>query len=457
MVTFLPLGGAGEIGASSFYLNIAGTGILLDCGLHPQKSGLDALPRFDLIDNLPLDYAIISHSHQDHIASLPFLIARFPHVKIISTPETRAIAELTLHNSVSIIKQQINDEEMPEIYSHEEIDLLIKTIRYHSCNHPFYIDGHKHRSRTPIKVTFYDAGHILGSACILLEHEDKKIFYTGDLNFETQQIMLPADFKGIKPNLLIMETTYGSTESETINKWSIEAARLAKEINKVFSAGGSVLIPVFALGKLQEILTSLWLLMQKGKLTPVDIYTGGLGNKISRIYDYSRFNVRVKDPDFQISSIPVRNIYDVSNPDDFFKEPSIILAASGMMIEGTASFNLAKHWFRRSNSAIFTVGYMDESTPGYKVANAKQGDKLAFNPNEEPQEVKCLIKQFRFPAHATRESLVNMAGKMNSEHIVLVHGEPSSLAWIGKNILDLKQNQKVYAAEIGKEITFFRD
>jgi cleavage and polyadenylation specificity factor subunit 3 len=129
MIRFLPLGGAGEIGASCFYLNIDGTGIILDCGMHPQRTGLETLPAFDLIKDLPVDFVLISHAHQDHIGTLPFLVQRHPYVRIITTPQTRAIAELTLHDSVSIIKEQIGEDEELKIYSHEEIDLLIKSIQ----------------------------------------------------------------------------------------------------------------------------------------------------------------------------------------------------------------------------------------------------------------------------------------------------------------------------------------
>ena len=105
MIKFLPLGGAGEIGANCYYLNIAGTGIILDCGMHPQKTGLDSLPHFSLIENQPVDFVLISHAHQDHLMSLPFLVKRHPYIKIITTRQTRELAELTLHNSVSIMKK----------------------------------------------------------------------------------------------------------------------------------------------------------------------------------------------------------------------------------------------------------------------------------------------------------------------------------------------------------------
>jgi len=128
MISFLPLGGADEIGANCFYLNIFGTGILLDCGIHPRKTGFDSLPYFDLINDLPLDFVLITHAHQDHIGSLPFLVQRFPHVIIYSTTQTKEIAEATLHNAANILAQSTDIDTDFKIYSHDEIDLLVRSI-----------------------------------------------------------------------------------------------------------------------------------------------------------------------------------------------------------------------------------------------------------------------------------------------------------------------------------------
>ncbi len=114
--------------------------------MHPQKIGLEALPNFNLIKEKEIDFVLISHAHQDHISALPFLVKQFPYIKIITTPQTRAIAELTLHNSVSILKQQLSDEESLKVYSHDEIDLLIQSIEYQSYNKEFIVNGYKHKS-----------------------------------------------------------------------------------------------------------------------------------------------------------------------------------------------------------------------------------------------------------------------------------------------------------------------
>ena len=103
MIKFLPLGGAQEIGASCFYLNIDDTGIILDAGLHPRERGINALPDFDLIKNENVDAVLISHAHQDHIAALPFLIRNHPYLQIFCTTQTLEIAEKTLHNSSRIL------------------------------------------------------------------------------------------------------------------------------------------------------------------------------------------------------------------------------------------------------------------------------------------------------------------------------------------------------------------
>lgn len=451
MFSFLPLGGAGEIGASCFYMNISGTGIILDCGMHPQKKGFDALPSFDLVKGLPLDYVIISHAHQDHLSALPFLIQKYPYLKIISTPQTRALAEKTLHDSISIWKEQINDEKL-KIYSHEEIDLLIQSIEYKSYNEQFSLKGYNQKTSEKINVAFFDAGHILGSAGILFELRQHKIFYTGDINLSKQELLTGARLPDINVNTLIIETTYGSTDSFSLRSWEDEKERFAAEANKILNNGGSILLPVFSLGKTQEMLAVIKNLMSKGKLIETDIYTGGLGRKINRIYDYNRFVVNYSDTDFELTSIPQKNIYEVTDYSDFFKIPSIILAPGGMMLKQTISYQLGRKWLNMHHSAIFITGYVEEKTPGYKFANSKKGDKIILSEHEEPLEVKCTIKNFRFGAHSKREELIEIVRKLKVENAILVHGDPSSIDWVGENILKLNKNIKVYAPLRGKEI-----
>jgi Cft2 family RNA processing exonuclease len=451
MIQFLPLGGAGEIGANCYYLNMNGIGIILDCGMHPQKTGLDSLPKFDLLNDKPTDYVFISHAHQDHLNALPFLIKKFPHLKIFTTPQTRAVAELTLHNSISILKRQVKDEKF-EIYSRDEVDLLIKSINYKSYNKKFIIDSLK--STGEIEVEFFDAGHIIGSAGILLTSKERKIFFTGDINLSSQTILQGAKLPPVKIDILITETTYGSTNSSPSHDWENEVDRFTSSINKVINKGGSVLIPVFALGKLQEMLSTIWLQMQRNNITTVDIYIGGIGNKINRVYDYNRYVVERNEKNLVLEEIAQKKLKELSDFDELLKFPCIVLASSGMMIESTNSYMLAKRWLTKKDSAIFTVGYMDPSTPGYIVSSLRKGDKIQLNEKEKKVEVKCEIKNFRFSAHSKREELLSLTGTLQPKNVVLVHGDTTSIDWMGASILKNYPDKKVFAASIGKMVLF---
>jgi len=453
MIQFLPLGGAAEIGANCYYLNINGTGIILDCGMHPQKKGLDALPDFNLLKDRPLDHVLITHAHQDHLNSLPFLIKKFPYLKITTTPQTRALSELTLRNAISILKKQVSDESF-EIYSHDEVDLLIKSIDYKSFEEEFYIKGFNAADDEPVKVKFYDAGHILGSAGILINYKGYKIFYTGDINISSQTLLSGAQLPSENINTLITETTYGATDSSKIKTWQEETDHFARSLNKVINSGGSVLIPVFSLGKMQEIFATIQLLMKKNKVTDVDIYTGGIAKKITRAYDYNRFVVNYNQNDLVLHDSPQKDIRDVINYDEFFKFPSIVLASSGMIIESTTSFNLAQRWLRQRGSAIFTVGYMDENTPGYKIAKAKKGNKLQLTEPTKKREVKCDIKNFSFSAHSKREELISIIEKLKPENVILVHGDVAAIDWMGSAALKKYKGMRVYDASPGKKILF---
>jgi predicted metal-dependent RNase len=140
------------------------------------------------------------------------------------------------------------------------------------------------------------------------------------------------------------------------------------------------------------------------------------------------------------------------NYEDFFRPPSIVLASSGMLLPGTVSFNLAKYWLKKPNSAIFTVGYMEENTPGYIVSNSSNGEKIKLTNTSENEIVKCRIKKFRFSSHAVREQLMDVVKKLNPSEVVIVHGDPPSVDWVGGTILREYEHMKVYAAEPGKEL-----
>lgn len=453
MIEFIPLGGADDIGASCFYLKINNSGILLDCGIHPRKNGLESLPKFELIENEPLDYVIISHAHQDHIGALPFLIQKFPHVIIYSTYQTIEVAELTLHNAVNILSQRSLPDDNLRFYTHDEINFLVRSMRDIGYHVPVELSGLRHNSEKPILLTLGNSGHILGAAYIILEFEDQKIIYTGDINLTRQALIPAADLSKIeKTSILIMETTYGASDSKQLGNLHSESRRLASSANKILNQGGSILIPVFALGKTQEILAILDKLMKERLLTETIIYTGGISREISALYDKARFIVGFNNPNLVLKEIPQHNHLTIDDLNYFQRNPGIVLASSGMMLPGTTSYKYLEYWLKQKNFAIFGVGYMDQDTPGYRVMNSTTGSSIKLTETSELQKVQCAIKKFYFPSHSKREELLSLVEKSNPEKILLVHGDNNSRNWIGEKILNMNGRKKVFKPEIGKKI-----
>lgn len=447
-ISFTLIGGEKEIGANCYYLNFDGTGIILDSGLHPEKEGIDALPKLDLLQNLHSDYVFISHSHIDHIGSLPYLIQKFPHLKIYTTPQSRDIAEVMLHNSLTLTqKNVINSDPLP-FYTHEQLDLLIETFHTIKYNDSLEIQGYRHHSAKPLQITMYDAGHILGSSGILLKSKNHKIFFTGDTCASKQSIMAGAEYPTEKVDLLILEATTAAAEDITTREK--ESKRFAKAINKTIDHGGSILIPVFALGKLQEMLSLLHSLMNKGSIPKLDIYTGGLGTEISSIYDLHRYNTKRNNNKLILSEIPqIPFNQEYLLDDKYFKIPSIVLASSGMVFENTTSFILAQRWLKHKNFGIFFVGYLDPDSPGYKILKSKKGDILKLTDTSEEIKVMCDIDYFRFSSHSNRNELLDLVKKLNPKHVILIHGEENGMNWIKTRIEETLPTTKVIIPEMG--------
>lgn len=328
-------------------------------------------------------------------------------------------------------------------------------IEYKEYRNQFELNSYHQLKNSDVNITFYDAGHILGSAGILLENNNYKIFYTGDINLTDQTIQPKAKLPEEKIDTLILETTYGATDSDLLLNWQAESLRFAEESNKILNNSGSILIPVFSLGKMQEMLATIWQLMQKRKLTTVDIYTGGIGTKINRVYDYNKYVVSRIDKEFELISIPQKDYYEISSPEDFFSNPCIVLASSGMMIKNTASFNFAKRFLKQKDSAIFIAGYMDPESPGYTIANSERGDKIHLTDFDEAAEVKCEIKNFKFSAHARREDLLRIVDKLKPDNVILTHGDDEAIDWVGSSILKKYKSIKLQIAEVGKELKIF--
>jgi predicted metal-dependent RNase len=146
------------------------------------------------------------------------------------------------------------------------------------------------------------------------------------------------------------------------------------------------------------------------------------------------------------------DLYEVEHPDSLAQAHCIVLASSGMMVENTMSFKLARRWLDQTRNAIFTVGYMDPATPGYRIRHSKKTDLLQLTDAMEPLSVRCDLERFSFSAHSTRSGLLSIVDRVQPNTVILVHGDNVSVDWMGYSILKKYPHIKVHGAEIGKQI-----
>ena len=453
--TFQSLNLRAEIGGNSYALDLDGETIILDAGMHPKEEGPDALPRYQRV---PYDSAaaiIISHSHLDHIGTLPVAQREHPSAPVFLTAPCAALGEALLHNSVNVMSSQREELGIPEypLYHHREIDYLRDRWMLRDYERTFTLDPH---GESDTEVTFYDAGHILGSAGVLIEKNDKTIFYTGDVHFQGHTLIKGARFPELnEPDLLIMETTRGVDERPTDYTRKDQEDRFAKSLAAALEAGGSALVPVFAIGKTQEILTMIDNFKSEGRIpekTP--IFIGGLSTKMTVIYDSFSDSTRRHRPNFEIlRDMDVHTGSKKKRAPIEYKPGAIYCLSSGMMSEKTISNIFARGFIQNSKNSLLFVGYAEHSTPAGVIKAASTGDVIRLDGTHKVQ-LNCVVEDFDFSGHARREELLNFAVKAKPKKILLVHGDPPAAAWFEAKLQELLPDTETMIPQPGETISF---
>jgi len=424
-----------EIGANSYYIEIGGHRLVLDCGMHPKNVGEDALPNFKAIADQQLDAILISHSHQDHIGTLPVLMRRQPDARVFMTETTAEIGNTLLHNSVNVMTRQREElgAALYPLFTHRETDRAADFWHWCPMRQRITISGERATERDTDALTFefFEAGHVLGSAGILLRAEGRTIFYTGDVNFDDQTIMSAARFPEENVDILIMESTRGDHAKPANWTRAGEERRLAGTIDAAFQRGACVLIPVFALGKTQEVLAMLYQFRREKLLTDFPIYIGGLSSKMTEIYDRRSHVSRRRLPRLQLMEEVAPFVLNGQTIRDAPARPGRIYAlSSGMMVPKTLSNIFARRIIGNPRNSIFFVGYADPQSPAGILRDAQPGAEVTLDPDEPAQRILCDIGQFQFSAHASREALIAYAKALSPRKIVLVHGGPPAVEWM---------------------------
>jgi Cft2 family RNA processing exonuclease len=299
-------------------------------------------------------------------------------------------------------------------------------------------------------LEFFDAGHALGSAGMLIRDEEETLFYTGDVCFHDQTILKSARFHDVQADVLIMESTRGNREVPAGFTREKEIERLSASIERVLDRKGSVLIPTFALGRTQEILALLALLIREGRLRRQPVYIGGLGRVFTEIYDLQAHRTHRRHPNLQLNEaldLVVLDQKKVGKMD--LGGGKIFVITAGMMSENTAAHGLALRMMGDERQAVFLVGYTDPDTPGGRLRAATKDVPFLFSASGGEAVRRCELEEFDLTAHANREDLVDFVGQVEPRVVILGHGDDDARAWVEGQIRERWPNIKVGHASGG--------
>lgn len=425
---FVDLSKAQDVGTSCMLIEVGPFKILVDAGLHPKKVGLEALPDFSKIRGATIDYIILTHCHLDHLGSLPVVFKEHPEAVILTSVPSMSLAPRMLRNSFQVMRRQSEEQDIPEypLFNRTDIYAVEKALMPMIYGRPREFEKEGHR----LEVTFYSSGHIAGAAGCLIKYNHKTLFFTGDVLFDEQYTIPGAEFPTGPFDVLVMETTRGATERFLEDSRESELERLIETVNHTIDRGGSCLIPVFALGRMQEIMGVFYKARKERRLRNCPIFCSGLGIDL---VDY--FEVIAKKTGLvhfrkrMVTQLRVKALKQDIYPGKDLKEKGIYLLSSGMLIEHTPSYKVASALISHPHNAICFVGYCDPETPGGKLLEANHDDPFVFDVLEYVGNVRAHIDKFDLTGHADREELLEFATTVNPKSVILTHGDPGARKW----------------------------
>lgn len=430
-ITFI--GAAREVTGSCHLLHVNGHTVALDCGMFQGKRSESAdknkEPPLPIAD---LDAVVLSHAHIDHSGRLPFLVAQGYTKTIWATAATRDLCAVMLADSAHI------QEKDAEYLAKKEKEFI----------EPLY--GLRHAVRTmelmvgvpynkPFDVvpgvtgTYVDAGHILGSASVVLDCTEgnvtKRLVFSGDIGRSGLAIIrdpVPPD----NADAVIMESTYGNRDHESVDG---ARAHLAEVIRRTAARGGRILIPAFAVGRTQELLYSLNALLREGAIPSIPVYvdsplaidTTTVFEMHPEAFDQSEDMVKKVKELFDFPLLHFTRDVDESKAINTAKGPMIVIAASGMVEAGRILHHLANGASDPRNT-ILIVGFQAEHTLGRRIV--EKVPMLKIFGDEIPLRAEVAVIN-GYSAHADRNELTRWIDQVKSSSpklgpVWLVHGEP---------------------------------
>ena len=423
----------GGIGANSHFVQFGDLSVLIDCGLNPKKTGRAAIPDLSQLRGKSLDLIIITHCHLDHIGGLPVAMREHPNTPVIMTTSSRMLIERMLHNSANVMLRQKEENNIPDypLFTHDELDRCGGRMHGLPFGHAKKVRGTKYVS----EVNFHHAGHVAGAAALEIHYKHRQILFTGDVLFENQRTLAGAKFPSGHFDTLVMETTRGTTERPVGKERVHEIARLIESINDTIKRGGTFLIPVFALGRMQEILSVIHDARKFGRLVECPIYASGLGMDLADYFDeISRKTRHVNFNRSIIKELKIKPTPRKLTPGEDPQQNALYIISSGMLVERTPSYTLASGLVGHARNTIGFVGYCDPDTPGGKLLAAKHGDTFIFETAHVKAKVKARVERFELSGHADREELLEFAIQTEARCVILTHGDPAAREWFATQL-----------------------
>jgi Cft2 family RNA processing exonuclease len=253
--------------------------------------------------------------------------------------------------------------------------------------------------------------------------------------FENQRTLVGAKFPAGHFDVVIMETTRGTSDRAPGKERVNEVARLVASINDTITRGGSYLIPVFALGRMQEILAIIHDARKFGRIVDCPIYASGLGMDLADYFD--EITRKTKTLQFNraiLKELKIKPTPRKLTPGEDPQQKALYIVSSGMLVEKTPSYVLASGLAGHARNTIGFVGYCDPDTPGGQLLAAKPGDQFLFAAANVKTKLKAHVERFELSGHADREELLEFAVQTEARSLVLTHGDPAARAWFASQL-----------------------